>query len=131
MQLGCSLGRAIRSVLVAALAIVAMPPRSAEMRDSTRELRLVVRGMTFYLEGSAEANPTLRLRAGETVRLVLRNEDRGMQHDFTIPAWKKAMPYVTGLGEDTIVITAPSRGARTDYHCTPHAATMRGTIIVE
>jgi plastocyanin len=118
-------------VLVAALAIVAMPTRPAEMRDSRREVRLVIRGMAFYLDGSAEANPTLRLRTGETVRLVLRNEDRGMHHDFTIPAWKTATPLVAGVGEDAIEITAPSRGARTDYHCTPHAATMRGTIIVE
>ena len=46
--------------------------------------------MTFYLDGQADPNPTLRLRAGETVRLVLRNDDEGMTHDFAIPGWKAA-----------------------------------------
>ena len=44
--------------------------------------------------GTGAANPTLRLRAGETVRLVLRNEDRGMKHDFTVPAWNAATPLI-------------------------------------
>lgn len=30
-----------------------------------------------------------------------------------------------------IEITAPARGARATYHCTPHEETMRGAIIVE
>jgi len=118
-------------VLVAALGVMAMPPGAAEMHGASRELRIVVRNMTYYLEGSAEANPTLRLHAGETVRLVVRNEDRGMKHDFTIPDWDAATPLVAGQREGSVVITAPSRGARADYHCTPHAETMRGTIIVE
>jgi plastocyanin len=118
-------------VLIAAMGIIAMPPRAAETGEASREVRLVVRDMTFYLEGSDEPNPTLRLRAGETVRLVLRNEDRGMKHDFTVPAWKAATPLITAMRETAVTITAPVRGARTVYHCTPHEETMRGTILVE
>ena len=108
-----------------------MPTRNAEVHGAPRELRLVVRDMTYYLDGSEEPNPTLRLRAGETVRLVLRNEDRGMKHDFTVPAWDAATPLLTGQREASLLLTAPARGARTSYHCTPHEETMRGTIIVE
>jgi plastocyanin len=118
-------------VLIAAMGIIAMPPRAAETGEASREVRLVVRDMTFYLEGSDEPNPTLRLRAGETVRFVLRNEDRGMKHDFTVPAWKAATPLITAMRETAVTITAPVRGARTVYHCTPHEETMRGTILVE
>lgn len=125
------MGKVVGSVFVAALGIMAMPPGAAEMHGAPREVRIVVRDMTFYLEGSAEANPTLRLHAGETVRLVVRNEDRGMKHDLTIPAWEAATPLVPGQREGSVVITAPARGARAAYHCTPHAETMRGTIIVE
>lgn len=125
------MGRAFATALVAALGILAMPPRAADVHGAPREVRLVVRNMTFYVEGSTEANPTLRLRAGESVRLVLRNEDRGMKHDFTVPAWSAATPLVAGLREADIVITAPAAGARATYHCTPHEETMRGTIIVE
>ena len=119
------------TVLVAALGILVMPPRAAEVQGASRDLRIVVRDMNFYLDGSGEANPTLRLRAGETVRLVLRNEDRGMKHDFTVPAWDAATPLVPGQREAGIVITAPARGTRTIYYCTPHQQTMKGTIVVE
>jgi len=118
-------------VLIAALGILAMPPRSAEMRDASREVRLVVRNMAFYLEGSNEANPTLRLRAGERIRLVLRNEDRGMVHDFTVPSWKAATPLIQGPREIEIALTAPAGGGTATYHCSPHGQMMRGTIIVE
>jgi FtsP/CotA-like multicopper oxidase with cupredoxin domain len=118
-------------VFLAGLGILAMPPRAAEMREGSRDIRIVVRNMTFYLEGSSEANPTLRLRAGERVRLVLRNEDRGMLHDFTVPAWSAATPLIQGPLETEVAITAPARGASTTYACTPHGQMMRGTIIVE
>ena len=118
-------------MLVAALGILAVSPRGAEMRGASRDVRIVVRNMTFYLEGSGAANPTLRLRAGETVRLVLRNEDRGMKHDFTVPAWHAATPLIPVQREAEVLITAPARGSRATYHCTPHEETMRGTIIVE
>src|SRR5262245_52235520 len=124
MRPGCSLVRAFSSVLIAGLGILAIPPRSAEMRDASRELRLVARNMTYYLEGSSEANPTIRLRAGETVRVVLRNDDRGMKHDFTIPAFDAATPLIPAQRETTLMITAPARGVRATYHCTPHEETM-------
>jgi plastocyanin len=130
MQRGCSLAKAIGVLLAAALGVVAMSWRAAETHD-VREIRLVARGMTFYLDGSGEANPTLRLHAGETVRLVLRNEDRGMTHDFTVRGWNAATPPVAGLRDGSVTVTAPARGTRTGYYCSPHQQTMKGTIIVE
>jgi plastocyanin len=124
------LAKAIGVLLAAALGVAAMSWRAAETHD-VREIRLVARGMTFYLDGAGEANPTLRLHAGETVRLVLRNEDRGMTHDFTVPEWNAATPPVAGLRDASMVVAAPSRGTRTGYYCSPHQQTMKGTIIVE
>jgi hypothetical protein len=54
-----------------------------------------------------------------------------MKHDFTVPAWDVATPLIPGQRETEVVITAPARGTRAAYHCTPHQETMRGTIIVE
>ena len=52
----------------------------------THEIILVARGMTFYLDGEpGTPNPTLEVKAGERVRVVLRNQDRGMTHDFAVP----------------------------------------------
>jgi len=125
------LGKAAASVLLAALGVMAISASAPESFAAPREIRMVARNMTYYVEGSAEANPTLRLRAGETVRVVLRNDDRGMKHDFTVPDWDAATPLIAGTSEATVMITAPARGARVSYNCTPHEETMRGTILVE
>lgn len=96
-----------------------------------REIRVVARDMTFYLEGQADPNPTLRVRAGETVRLVFRNDDEGMTHDFAIPEWDAATRRVEGKGEASVTFRAPDRPSSHTYKCRPHSAIMRGTILVE
>src|SRR4029078_17844 len=128
MRRGCWFAEAIGVLLAGALGVVAMSWRAAETHD-VREIRLVARGMTFYLDGAGEDNPTLRLHAGETVRLVLRNEDRGMTHDVTVPEWNAATPLVAGLHDGSAVVTAPSRGPRTGYFCSPQPPQMNGNII--
>ncbi len=97
-----------------------------------REIRLVARNMTFYLQGDNAPNPTLRLRAGEQVRLVLANEEPGIDHDFAIRPWKVGTGILNGKGEDTVTFTVPAApGSETTYMCTPHFGMMRGTILVE
>ena len=48
--------------------------------------------------------PTLSVRAGEQVRLVLKNDDPGMQHDFV----------VSGLGRATKILE--DRGQQDSHH---------------
>jgi len=98
---------------------------------AVREIRLVARDMTFYLEGQTEPNPTLRIRAGETVRLVLRNEDEGMTHDFAIPDWGAATRRLDGGEETAVTFRAPDLPVSQTYKCRPHSKIMRGTILVE
>ena len=98
---------------------------------AAREIRLVARDMTFYVEGQAEPNPTLRLRAGESVRLVLRNDDAGMTHDFTIPEWGAVTRRLEAGEEAAITFRAPDRPMSQPYKCRPHSKIMRGTILVE
>ena len=115
---------------VAGLAAVAACAIALSARDSTaREIRIVARDMTFYLEGGTEPNPVLRVRRGEDIRIVFVNQDSGMKHDFTVPAWGLETPAVSGRGEATVNFRAPARPATGTYACTPHAAMMRGTII--
>ena len=83
------LGRKISVRMVAALAVImvlgALLPAMTTV--PAREITLVVRGMTFYLEGDFEnPNPDIAVKAGESVRIVVRNEERGMTHDFAVPA---------------------------------------------
>ena len=93
-----------------------------------REIVLVARSMAFFVEGSSTPNPTLRLRAGETVRLVLRNEEPGVTHDFAVRSWNLATRELVGEGVDGIEFRVPHEPGRQEYQCRPHAAMMRGTI---
>ncbi len=75
-------------------------------------------------------NPTLRVRTGETIELVLRNRDAGMKHDLTIAelGLKTRMTYFGA----TVVLrfTAPQPGTYI-YLCSIHPRLMRGQLIVE
>jgi plastocyanin len=99
--------------------------------DGAREMRVVVRDMNFYVDGQSAPNPTLRLRAGETVRLVLRNEDEGMKHDFAIPAWNAATKKIESGEEAAVTFRVPDEPSSQSYTCRPHSAIMQGTILVE
>ena len=118
-------------VLVVVVAAAAMLPRIVSSRAEVREVTLVVRNMTYYLDGSQTPNPSLRFSPGEKVRLTLRNEDRGMSHDFNVKAWGVATKVLEGTGKDTVTFRVPKRGGSTNYTCTPHTLMMNGAIVVE
>ena len=97
--------------------------------DGTREVRLVVRNMTFYLEGAGAANPTLRLRAGgDLSRLVLRNEDRGMKHDLigAGAGMRRRRSSQASARRSRCRSRRPREALARRTHCTPHEETMRG-----
>jgi plastocyanin len=120
----------------AALIVTALLPIVSASRaagtPSPREIRMVVSGMTFYLEGQDEPNPRLRVRAGEQIRLVLRNDDRGMSHDFAVRSWQVMTPMLSRRGAEAVVVfRVPQQRGTYTYNCTPHAAIMRGSVQVE
>ena len=116
----------------ALLPIIAASRPAATADPHPREIRLVAREMAFFVDGDGTANPTLRLEAGERVRLVLRNEDAGMTHDFAINAWKIGTKTLTAKGAETaVVFHVPDERGTTPYQCTPHAQMMRGSVQVE
>ena len=67
---------------------------------------IVARQMVFHGE-SGPANPTVQVRAGERVRLVLVNEDAGFDHDLSIPGWSLATSTLHGTGRTSIEFQAP------------------------
>jgi hypothetical protein len=115
----------------AALVVSLLPMLASSDRGKIREVRLITRDMTFYVEGSDEPNPTLVFRAGEQVRILLKNEDAGMEHDFSVPGWQTKTRLLSGRGEDSLLITVPAVKGTEAYTCTPHAEMMRGTIRIE
>jgi len=103
----------------------------ASAPPNPRDVVLIARDMRFYLDGQSNRNPTLRLKAGETIRLVVRNQQPGLTHDFAIPAWRVATGALLGMDADVVTFTVPNQPGRHEYICNPHAAMMRGFIEVE
>jgi plastocyanin len=105
--------------------------REASSARAPREIVLVARDMSFYLDGAGAENPTLRLQAGENVRLVLRNEEPGVVHDFAVSAWKVETRRLQARERDTVTFRVPNAPGQYEYLCNPHASMMRGIIEVE
>lgn len=122
----------IGSALVVLVVAAVMLPRIVSSREEVRDVTLVVRNMTYYVDGNDVPNPPLRFAAGEQVRVTLRNEDQGMTHDFTIKDWGVATKVLEGKGQDSVTFRVPPRAVVAPaYSCTPHSAMMSGSIVIE
>lgn len=114
---------AVAIFVVAGLVSVTTKPRA-------REITLVAKGMAFYVEGNATANPVIDVKAGETVRIILRNEDRGMTHDFAVPASKVSTDLLNWNQQDAVTFEVPGTPGIYEYVCKPHLVMMKGTLRV-
>ena|SRR5687767_480569 len=126
-------GRQVSIKLIAVVVVVVVVGAwlAAVSRTPSREVVLVVRGMAFYLESDpARPNPTLTFTAGERVRVVLRNEERGFTHDFAVPAVKAATDLINWNDEASVTFNVPDRPGTYEYVCEPHAMMMQGRIVV-
>jgi len=100
-------------------------------RTPAREVHLVMKGMAFYLETDLETpNPTIQVKAGERVRVVVRNEDRGLTHDFAVPVAGALTNEITWNQSGEVVFDVPEVPGTYEYVCQPHRLMMRGTIRV-
>ena len=129
------LGKQISSRAVAALALIMvavgglLPVLS---KAPVREIDLVAREMSFYLDGNtASSNPVIEVAAGETVRLVLRNDDKGFVHDLAVPRLELATKSLRWKEEASVTFSAPTTPGTYEYICQPHATMMRGTLRVK
>ena len=100
-------------------------------KGQPREVALVARDMAFYLEGNTRvANPVLDVRPGEQIRIVLKNRDEGMTHNFAIPALKATTRLVSWDDDGDTLFVAPEKPGLYEYVCSPHALMMKGTLRV-
>lgn len=121
-------GKAI-AAMVALMILAALLP--ALSNTPSREIVLVARDMAFYLESDPRTpNPTIEVKAGERVRIVLRNQDRGMTHDLSVPVAGAALDPITWNQASDLVMEAPGQPGAYPYECRPHRLMMRGTIRV-
>jgi hypothetical protein len=114
-------------VLIAGAAAVL--PGIVATREQVHEIRVVAKNMTYYASGAEEdPNPPIRLVPGEQVRITLRNDDRGMAHDFGIPAFGVGTGVVEFGTEKSFAFKVPDNPSPATYICTPHSAMMSGRI---
>jgi len=112
--------------VAAAMAVLVLSAlrSSVEAEAPIREIVLEARGSAF--DGD---NPTLVLRPGERVRLVVRNNDPGVEHSIAIPELGIERRDVSPGEEVAFVVDAPERGV-IDYVCPQHLPLMQGKIVV-
>jgi plastocyanin len=91
----------------------------------------VARDMAFSFENDpATRNPTIEVKAGERVRIVLQNRDRGFTHDFAVPALGAGLDGISWNEDGSVVLDIPSTPGTYEYICRPHNPMMKGTLIV-
>ena len=104
----------------------------AVQRPDQREVLLIARDMALYrADDPSTANPTIRFKRGEEIRLIFRNADTGITHGLAIPEMQVRTGLIAGDTETSTTFRVPEREGAYEYVCAPHAAMMHGTIIVE
>jgi plastocyanin len=116
---------------IVALLLIAAAIAPVLTSANAREIRLVARGMAFYADGDlVTPNPTIDVKAGERVRIVLVNQDRGMTHDFALPSVSAAMDAIDWNEQNDLVFDVPDEPGTYQYVCRPHQLMMKGTLRV-
>jgi plastocyanin len=126
-------GRTLSAVVAAVFVIVgviALIPLLAKPAPASREVVLVVRNMSFYLEGSDVPNPTLVAAPGEQLRVTIRNEEPGITHGFGVESISASIQDLHPGTTQSLSVQAPDRPGRYEYVCPPHAQMMRGVLQV-
>ena len=120
-----------RVAIIAVILMIGSGLASVLTRSHAREITLVTRDMAFFIDGDEKtANPVIDVKVGETVRIILKNRDRGMIHDFAVPALEAATDALDWNEEDEVTFEAPADPGMYEYVCRPHVPMMKGTLRV-
>jgi plastocyanin len=93
-------------------------------RRPVREVALEARGAAFNGD-----NPTIEAKAGEKLRIVVRNTDPGVRHEIAVPALGTGTHEIAS-GEEIVLEVPVDRPGTYEYVCPRHEARMKGTIVV-
>ena len=100
-----------------------------------REIRIVVRDMSYIVAAHSGPNPVLWYSArdipAERVRFVLTNDDRGYAHNLVAPVLGLSTPLLPQGRTHSVEVTVPAVTGVFPYACGPHSEMMRGNIAIE
>ena len=120
----------IVATLVAVLGVAVGATLAVRPDSGPREIVLVARGMSFYVNGDSSPNPTISVRPGEHVRFVLRNEAPGLTHDLSIPALNLSVEPIQSGASRSVSVLVPHRPGAFFYVCRPHSQMMKGALTI-
>lgn len=112
------------------LSTMVLVPLLARGMFTPREVVLVARDMSFREPGQPRENPVIRVNKGETIQLVLRNDDDGIRHDLAVPAWGVSVEALPGGASAAARVRVPDEPGRVEYICRRHGVMMKGIIEV-
>jgi plastocyanin len=117
-------------LIAAAVAVVAAAVVTrAGATEEAREIHLVARGMAFYLEADPTTpNPTIVVRRGEHVRVVLSNQTPGIDHDLAVASLGVGLTPIAAGRTAALDLEVPDQPGRHEYVCRPHAVMMKGVV---
>lgn len=93
--------------------------------DGAKEITLFTKEMSFSGE-----NPILFLQPGQLARLKIRNEDKGILHDFVIQGLDSLTSGLLQFGDEKVLSFKFLEEGEYTYFCSVHPQMMRGKIIV-
>ncbi len=101
-------------------------------KHSVREIVLIAKDVSFRLADQPdESNPPLRLKKGEPVKLILRNDEPGkVLHCFTIGGLNVKTTRDLATGESETLTFTPTQKGAFAYACLMHPM-MTGKVVVE
>lgn len=116
-----------RQWLLATLMIVAAIwfPAANRSRPAHKSLRTIVvtaKDMQFNL-----TKPDMPIAPGESIRIILHNDDPGMKHDLVLPDLGIRTPLLKAGEQATLEFIMPDSGVL-EYFCSLHPVSMSGFL---
>lgn len=119
----------VLGVILVSVAAFALGSRDAG-DSQARELVLIAKDLAFYETGKTQPNPDLVFKKGETVRLVIVNEEPGkILHCFTLAGLDIKTSNHLEFGQSETLIVTPKKKGEFGYSCMLHPL-MSGKVVV-
>ena len=116
----------LKALITTAVIAALLPLLAGSLKQPEAVVTVVVvaKDMKFN-----QTNPTIYIRPGTKIRLILRNEDPGMRHDLVLEALGLETPIIKN-GESAVLEFEVGDEGRFEYICSLHPVLMKGILMV-
>lgn len=116
----------LKALITTAVVAALLPLLAGSLKRSEAVVTVVVvaKDMKFN-----QTNPTIYVRPGTKIRLILRNEDPGMRHDLVLEALGLETPIIKE-GESAVLEFVVVDEGLFEYICSLHPVLMKGILMV-